>query len=74
MAGFVLIKTPGLGQQNTSCDFFEAECSNPSVGRYQKLKFCHFITYSFGSSKHKQKHLFFQNNHENTHNYQFKLE
>ena len=31
MAGFpnfVLIKTPGLGQQNTSCDFFEAGCSN----------------------------------------------
>ena len=67
LPNFVLIQRPGLAQQkekhnitvNSSFwDFLEAECSNHSFGRYQKLKLCHLTTSSFGSSKHKEKYLF----------------
>ena len=56
---------------STFRDFLEAECSNPSVGRYQNLKLCNFTTSSLGSSKHTQKHLFLQNNQKITNRHFF---
>ena len=69
LPNFVLIQRPGLAQQSKkgkksslwlalSGIFLQAECSNPLIDRYQKLKFWNFTTSSFCSSKHKQKHIF----------------